>query len=441
MRFWITGLSLLALAVTAFAYPSNVPNGYAGQPPTGANCVTCHTSYPLNSGNGSLQISGLPAAGYEAGVTYNLIATLADPGQMRWGFELTAIYQSGASYLQAGTFTVTDPTHTALGVGSGTAPDYLKHTSSGTYPGTPGPTSWSFNWTAPNPTIGPIGFYVAGAACNNTGGTSGDYCYTSSSTVNPFGGTPDVFVTLTPIGSIVIPVSGGILNYNIAGGNNGTSPVSVDIWVDVTLPGGSVTDPVLGPLQNFALPGSYSTNRDRTLTVPGSAPAGDYMLNGYMGDYNPPGNVIWAEDHMPFSKSATGMGPWESHWFVDSGEPFEAPPVDAAQPQEYLVAHNYPNPFNPTTAISYQLSANSRVQLRVYDVSGSLVATLVDGWREAGQHEVAFDGSSMASGIYLYNLQAEDYSFSGKMMLMKVRGCPRNVGTASSRSPSGRALF
>ncbi len=76
-------------------------------------------------------------------------------------------------------------------------------------------------------------------------------------------------------------------------------------------------------------------------------------------------------------------------------------------------------PFNPTTAISYQLSANSLVSLQVYDLAGKLVATLVDGWRQAGNHQVAFDGSSLASGMYIYRLQAGDYSASGKMVLMK----------------------
>jgi flagellar hook assembly protein FlgD len=78
-----------------------------------------------------------------------------------------------------------------------------------------------------------------------------------------------------------------------------------------------------------------------------------------------------------------------------------------------------PNPFNPTTAISYQLSANSYVSLKVYDITGRLVATLVDGLREAGAQQVTFDGSNLASGIYLYELTAGSHSATGKMMLMK----------------------
>jgi len=419
MRHAITLLCLFLGAAAVMAYPSGMPNGYAGQPPSGANCVNCHSSYPLNSGNGYLQIAGLPSTGYVPGTTYSLTVILADPGQMRWGYECTSIYQSGSSYLQAGDFTVTDPTHTTLGVGSGTSPDYMKYTSAGTYPGTPGPTSWSFNWTAPAATTGLITFYMSGAACNNTGGTGGDYCYTNSATSNPAGSTPNVFVTLTPIGSTVIPASGGTLNYNIAGGNNGSSAIAVDIWVDVTLPNGSTYGPVLGPLLNFNLPAGFSTNRNRALAVAGSSPAGNYMLNGYFGDYTPPNNTIWAEDHMPFSKLVTGMGPWESGWFVDSGEPFEEASVSVASPVNYLLAQSYPNPFNPTATIAYQLPAAGRVRIDIFDARGNQITTLVNGWREAGRHEATFEATGLASGLYVYQIHAGDLTASGKMMLLK----------------------
>jgi hypothetical protein len=79
----------------------------------------------------------------------------------------------------------------------------------------------------------------------------------------------------------------------------------------------------------------------------------------------------------------------------------------------------HPNPFNPTTAISYKLQAPSWVSLKVYDISGRLVATLVDGWREAGTHQVTFDGSNLAAGIYLLKMQAGDYSVVQKLVLVK----------------------
>jgi hypothetical protein len=79
--------------------------------------------------------------------------------------------------------------------------------------------------------------------------------------------------------------------------------------------------------------------------------------------------------------------------------------VDA--PKTYALYQNYPNPFNPTTAIGYQLSAVSHVTLKVYDVLGREVATLVDGQQNAGVYKVSFDGSRFASGVYFYRIVAE----------------------------------
>ncbi|MFH1734848.1 MAG: T9SS type A sorting domain-containing protein, partial [bacterium] len=79
----------------------------------------------------------------------------------------------------------------------------------------------------------------------------------------------------------------------------------------------------------------------------------------------------------------------------------------------------YPNPFNPDLAINIQLSAVSHVNLAVYDISGRKVATLVDGFRDAGYHEVTFEGSGLASGVYLVKLEAGDYSSIQKAMLIK----------------------
>jgi flagellar hook assembly protein FlgD len=69
--------------------------------------------------------------------------------------------------------------------------------------------------------------------------------------------------------------------------------------------------------------------------------------------------------------------------------------------------------------LSYQLPQAGKVVMSVYDLSGRLVTTLVDGWREAGSHEVTFDGSALASGVYLCRLTAQQYSACQKMVLLK----------------------
>jgi hypothetical protein len=88
-------------------------------------------------------------------------------------------------------------------------------------------------------------------------------------------------------------------------------------------------------------------------------------------------------------------------------------------PSAYSLKSVRPNPFNPTTVISYQLPAISRVNLKVYDAAGRMVATLVDGWRAAGAHEVTFDGQGLASGMYFVKMMAGDYVSVQKMVLLK----------------------
>jgi len=88
-------------------------------------------------------------------------------------------------------------------------------------------------------------------------------------------------------------------------------------------------------------------------------------------------------------------------------------------PLSFKLEQNYPNPFNPNTVISYQLSSVSFVTLKVYDVLGREVATLVNEQKEAGDYVVNFDASKLSSGIYIYKLNAGNYSSIKKMMVVK----------------------
>ena len=87
--------------------------------------------------------------------------------------------------------------------------------------------------------------------------------------------------------------------------------------------------------------------------------------------------------------------------------------------KHFSLFQNYPNPFNPTTTISYQLSAMSFVTLKVYDLLGQEITSLVNERKTAGKHQVVWDASMMPSGIYYYQLQAGEYQEVKKMMLMK----------------------
>ena len=88
-------------------------------------------------------------------------------------------------------------------------------------------------------------------------------------------------------------------------------------------------------------------------------------------------------------------------------------------PQRYFLDNNYPDPFNPTTIINYQLPVNSFVTLRIYDILGREVATLVNGRQNAGYYHATFNASNLSSGVYFYRLQAGTYSNTKKLLLLK----------------------
>lgn len=93
--------------------------------------------------------------------------------------------------------------------------------------------------------------------------------------------------------------------------------------------------------------------------------------------------------------------------------------VDVTGPKEFSLFQNYPNPFNPSTTIKFALPVDSKVKINVYNSLGQLVETLVDKEMESGYHKVNFDASRLASGVYLYHLQAGEYISIKKMLLIK----------------------
>jgi hypothetical protein len=92
---------------------------------------------------------------------------------------------------------------------------------------------------------------------------------------------------------------------------------------------------------------------------------------------------------------------------------------DQSQPLNFQLYQNYPNPFNPTSKIHYSISHGEFVSLKVYDISGKIVATSVNQKQNPGNYEVTFNGSHLTSGIYLYKLQAGSLSDVKKMILVK----------------------
>lgn len=235
----------------------------------------------------------------------------------------------------------------------------------------------------------------------------------STASLTPFGQT--VTIALTPYGTpIIIPPSGGSFDFNIAAENSSGTPVTADVWCDVTLPSGSPYGPTLAPA-TITLNAGQSLNRDRMQIVPGGAPAGTYQYHGYIGDY--PG-VVWSEDSFEFEKTGvdeSGLSRW---W--NGGEEFGGTMTATAPiPDEFMLAQNYPNPFNSSTRIHFALPEASRISLKIYNMAGQLVSTLIDGYREAGWHEVSWDASDLATGLYVYRLEVGEQNLTQKAILLK----------------------
>jgi hypothetical protein len=90
-----------------------------------------------------------------------------------------------------------------------------------------------------------------------------------------------------------------------------------------------------------------------------------------------------------------------------------------AIPKDFELFQNYPNPFNPTTVINYQLPVASHVVIRVYDILGREVTTLVNEQKPAGSYQVDFDAHLLSSGVYFYRLQAGSFTETKKFVLVK----------------------
>jgi para-nitrobenzyl esterase len=88
-------------------------------------------------------------------------------------------------------------------------------------------------------------------------------------------------------------------------------------------------------------------------------------------------------------------------------------------PRNFILFQNYPNPFNPSTTINYTLPSDSKVIIKIYNILGQKLMTLLNNTEAAGTHQITFNAGNLPSGIYLYRIQAEDFTQTKKMILLK----------------------
>jgi hypothetical protein len=140
------------------------------------------------------------------------------------------------------------------------------------------------------------------------------------------------------------------------------------------------------------------------------------------------GTTIAAQEYC-FTDSAVTPGIWfyrikqvDLDGSIHLSDPIQANVIASVQdrvPLAFTLSQNYPNPFNPSTNIRYGLPTKSHVSLYVYNTLGQQVATLVNENQEAGYHDVRLDGNNLASGVYFYRLQTENFLQTRKLILLR----------------------
>lgn len=124
--------------------------------------------------------------------------------------------------------------------------------------------------------------------------------------------------------------------------------------------------------------------------------------------------------HMQFLSSTLGFAGGNLGTFMRYGNPSGISTVSSEIPSQYSLEQNYPNPFNPTTTINFSIPTSSKVSLKIYNTLGKEVATLVDGFRNAGSYSIDFTAASdLTSGMYFYTLTSDNFTATKKLMLVK----------------------
>ncbi|MCX6639456.1 MAG: right-handed parallel beta-helix repeat-containing protein [bacterium] len=225
---------------------------------------------------------------------------------------------------------------------------------------------------------------------------------------------PPARLEVTPdSANIVIPPGGGSFNFLAEVTNYGTEALELRVWNRTMLPNGVVLN--LYARDFDILPGA-TLWRDLLQMVPAGAPAGIYQYNLYLTDLNT--WVVWDSSGFSFEK-LPGDGPvahnlgWEIFgWDVDPEMSIEIPTV-------FDLHANFPNPFNPSTHLVYDLPEDANVTLYIYDIAGRQVAELVNGHQQAGVHQAIMNGVDLSSGIYFAVFKANDFCKVQKMLLLK----------------------
>ncbi len=170
---------------------------------------------------------------------------------------------------------------------------------------------------------------------------------------------------------------------------------------------------------------STSTNNGVTWSAPVNFTNTRFLDERYpsISRWNPPGYIYltWQEDTSPGSAAVTDLADTTRNRQVFYKLPIVPTSVGSVEPvaNSFKLSQNYPNPFNPATKIDYTVAQAGPVSIRVYNTLGQQVATLLNEHLSPGNYQVAFDGSNLTSGVYIYTMKAGAFTESRRMVLIK----------------------
>ncbi|TKJ39857.1 hypothetical protein CEE37_11305 [candidate division LCP-89 bacterium B3_LCP] len=216
---------------------------------------------------------------------------------------------------------------------------------------------------------------------------------------------------------VVLPPQGGTVWFGLSLTNSSTIYYNLyDGWYNLQQPDMQIIPLVLR--EDLYMPPGGSAARTLYITISGISMPGTYTVTAYTGEHP---NIIESWSSFEFEKAAGGDGSQTggTATFFD-GEVEETFALKGTVvPEATELLGHFPEPFNPQASINFNLATPEKVHLEVYNVAGQKVMTLLDRSMQPGFHSETFDGSQMASGLYIYRLQAGAYTATGKMVLMK----------------------
>ncbi len=237
----------------------------------------------------------------------------------------------------------------------------------------------------------------------------------------------DFDVELMPIGSTTLPADGGFITFKVTVTNNDDNDVCpIQGWLIEELPNGVTLNPARGPIDITLEPGEMFM-RTLKFRIGSGAMSGEYFCGGAVGlfpDVLAQDGFFWTKlddgNPRPASGNDIMLLDAETGEEVDVIDWLKTPVAQSttAAPQPALLT-SYPNPFHAETTVEYTVTEASSVTLKVYDLTGRTVATLVEGVQDAGTHRVSFDGRDLAAGTYLYRLQVGDETRTHRVVLTK----------------------